>query len=75
MLDLAEAAEHPHNLARELFVKLDEVLQPSPAPRFSRTPGQIQGPPPQPGEHTKEVLADWGFSSEAIAALECAGVI
>ncbi len=38
ILDWDEAPRHPHNLARRTFTSLDGVLQPSPAPRFSRTP-------------------------------------
>jgi alpha-methylacyl-CoA racemase len=34
------------------------VLQPAPAPRFARTPGAIQGPPPAPGQHTADILAE-----------------
>ena len=41
VLTMAEAAEHPHNIAREMFVEIDGVTQPAPAPRFSRTAGEI----------------------------------
>ncbi len=61
VLDLGEAPEHPHNKARNTFVEADGVLQPAPAPRFSRTRSEIQGPPPQPGAHNEEVLKDWGI--------------
>ena len=37
VLTMSEAAEHPHNVARETFVEVDGVAQPAPAPRFSRT--------------------------------------
>lgn len=53
-----EAAGHPHVAARGVYVELDGVLQPAPSPRFGRTPGAIQGPPPSPGEHTDSILAD-----------------
>lgn len=59
VLDMSEAPFHPHNVARGTFVTVDGVWQPAPAPRFSRTPGAIQGPPPQVGEHREEVVADW----------------
>jgi len=45
VLDLDEAPVHPHNLARRTFLDIDGVMQPAPAPRLSRTPGEIQGPP------------------------------
>jgi alpha-methylacyl-CoA racemase len=75
VLSLGEAPAHPHNEARGTFVDIDGVPQPAPSPRFSRTPGEIQSPPPKPGEHTKEALADWGFTEERIAALKAEGVI
>src|SRR5690606_15569587 len=54
VLSLEEAPLHPHNRARGTFVERDGFLQPAPAPRFSRTPGAIQGPPPASGEHNRE---------------------
>lgn len=60
VLDLAEAPDHPHNQARGLFLEVGGVVQPAPAPRFSRTPGAVQGPPAKPGEGGAEALADWG---------------
>lgn len=44
VLDYLEATEHPHMQAREAYQTLDGVIQPSPAPRFSRTPSQIAEP-------------------------------
>jgi alpha-methylacyl-CoA racemase len=69
VLDLAEAPRHPHNVARSTFIEVDGVTQPAPAPRFSATPGVVQGPPPAIGAHTAEVLAEWGVSPvENVAA-------
>jgi alpha-methylacyl-CoA racemase len=42
VLSMSEAVEHPHNVARGTFVAADGVVQPAPAPRFSRTPAAIQ---------------------------------
>jgi alpha-methylacyl-CoA racemase len=67
VLSLKEAPAHPHNAARQTFVDLDGVVQPAPAPRFSATPGKIQGPPPAIGAHTADVLADWGVKQPATA--------
>jgi alpha-methylacyl-CoA racemase len=75
VLDLDEAPKHPHNVARETFVELDGVVQPAPAPRFSATPGAIQGPPPAIGAHDQEALGDWGFSPAAIDALKASGAL
>ncbi len=62
VLSMAEAPEHPHNKARETFVTIEGVVQPAPAPRFSATPGAVQGLPPGQGEHTEDILNDWGIS-------------
>ena len=75
VLDFDQAPRHPHNAARQTFVHHAGVTQPAPAPRFSRTAAEIQGPPPACGEHSENVLEDWGFSGEEIAALRAAGAI
>jgi alpha-methylacyl-CoA racemase len=69
VLSLKEAAEHPYNTERAVFVERDGHRQPAPAPRFSRTPGEIAGPPVRPGADTSAVLAELGFPdvSELIA--------
>ena len=69
VLSPSEAYAHPHNVERETFIEVAGVKQPAPAPRFSRTPGSIDGPPPHPGEHTEEVLSSWGFSENEIQNL------
>ena len=75
VLTMAEAAEHPHIKARNTVVEEFGLPQPAPAPRFSRTPGAIQGPPAWPGQHTDEVLADWGFEATEIARLREVGAL
>ena len=75
VLSLKEAPDHAHNKARGSFVEVDGVVQPAPAPKFSRTPSEIQGPPCSPGEHTEEALKDWGISDEKINNLKKATVI
>lgn len=61
VLSCAEAPRHPHLQARATLVERDGVVQPAPAPRFSRTPSALDRPPPRPGEHTDEVLREWGL--------------
>ena len=73
--DLDAAPKHPHNVARQTFVELGGVVLPAPAPRFSATPGEIQGPPPAIGAHDREALSDWGFSTAAIDELKAAGAL
>ena len=76
VLDLDEAPRHPHNVARETFVEHAGVTQPAPAPRFSRTPPEIRRAAPRTaGEHSQEVLADWGFRDDEIEALREADAI
>ena len=75
VLDLDEAPLHPHNAKRGTFVDYDGVIQPAPAPRFSRTPGEIQRPPADRGQHTTETLLDWGFTPTEVDTLRSAAVI
>ena len=75
VLNMKEAAGHPHNRKRGTFVEIDGVPQPAPAPRFSRTPSAIQRPPASPGEHTEEALRDWGFETADLERLRGHGVI
>ena len=75
VLDMGEAPKHPHNRERQTFVDVEGVVQPAPAPRFSRTPSRIQRPPANPGEHTREALKDWGFSEAELDRLQGEGVI
>jgi alpha-methylacyl-CoA racemase len=75
VLSWSEATEHPHNVARRTYVEYDGVVQPAPAPRFSRTPAVIGRPPAGVGEHTDEVLAEAGLSAADIAALRKAGAV
>ncbi len=75
VLSMDEAPNHPHNKVRGTFVDVDGVIQPGPAPRFSRTKPEVQGPPSEPGQHTNEALVDWGFASEEIMSLRKSGVV
>lgn len=73
VLDLTEAPSHPHMAARGAFVEIDGVTQPSPAPRFDRTPGGVQRGAARAGEHTAEALADWDIGQDRIEALLASG--
>lgn len=69
VLDFIEAQQHPHNVARETYIEVDGLVQPAPAPRFSRTPSEVQFGPRAAGENTDEVLQAWGFSADRIQEL------
>ncbi len=75
VLNLDEAPQHAHNRARGTFIEVDGVTQPAPAPRFSRTPAEVKGPPPAAGCPDDNVLADWGFAADDVLALRSAGVL
>jgi alpha-methylacyl-CoA racemase len=73
VLSLAEAPNHPHNVARKTFIEIDGVVQPAPAPRFSRTEPVVQGAPRN--ANAEAVLSAWGFSKSEVAVLQSTGVI
>jgi alpha-methylacyl-CoA racemase len=75
VLSAREASGHPHNRARGTFVDVGGVVQPAPAPRLSRTPGQIRSTPPQRGEHTEVALRAWGIPSSEIEAARTTAAI
>ncbi len=70
VLTIDEAATHPHMRARKVYTDFDGVRHPSPAPRFDRTPATLRLPTPSAGQHSREVLSEWGLSEADITALE-----
>jgi len=75
VLSMAEAPDHPHNRHRGSFIELEGQTQPGPAPRFSRTRPEVNGPPVRPGQHTDEALRDWGLEPGEIARLRDAKAV
>ncbi|MEZ5502755.1 MAG: CaiB/BaiF CoA-transferase family protein [Halioglobus sp.] len=75
VLSMGEVRHHPHHRARGTFIDDGEVWQPAPAPRFSRTPGEVRSCAAAIGEHTETVLREFGFSDEQIAARLESGAI
>ncbi|XP_028604305.2 alpha-methylacyl-CoA racemase [Podarcis muralis] len=71
------AASHPHNKERGSFLKNDqEEISPRPAPLLSRTPATPSSKrDPFIGEHTEDILLDYGFSKEEISQLHSLQVI
>ncbi len=84
VLDLSEAAAHPHHVARGTFAvglsgpvpeAAQDAAMPSPAPRFSRTPGRVLRGAPVPGAHTREVLMEAGLDAAAVDDLLGRGIV
>ncbi|MDT7837718.1 CaiB/BaiF CoA transferase family protein [Aquabacterium sp. OR-4] len=75
VLTLQQAQQHPHAVARQAFINLAGVVQPAPAPRFSRSQPEAPRPPVAAGAHSSAVLAEAGFSADEIAALRAAGAM
>lgn len=75
VLTMSEASQHPHNQERKTLVRVDGVLQPAPAPRFSRTPTETPTPPVTVGADTDTILATAGFGRAEISRLRKAGIV
>ena len=73
VLSLAEVADHPHNRARGTFLRLNDVLQPAPAPRFSRTPPSVPEPASDPDHDVAGALARWGVNQSELETLRTQG--
>jgi alpha-methylacyl-CoA racemase len=69
VLNMLEAVAHPHNVARGTFVEVDGMVQPAPAPRFSRTPAPLPMAGVEPGVDAQSALAGWGFSAAEVDEL------
>ena len=74
VLSFSEARRHPHNLARRGTISVARLEQPAPAPRFSSTPAEVRGVPPERGALGRAALKDWGFSKDDIERLKKAGL-
>ena len=75
-IDLLSSLDNPdpHNLARGAYVSVNDVEQPAPAPRYSRTPAAVRGAPPERGEGGLQALKDWGFGAKDIEGLKSRGL-
>jgi len=75
VLSMKEAPEHPHMRARGTFVEIDGVVQPAPAPRFSRTKADMPLPPQEVNDaNTEAALAPW-ITPDEMAALRKEGTL
>lgn len=75
VLSMAEAPEHPHNVARGTFVTVDGTMQPGPAPRFSRTELPTPTGAPVAGQDTDEIVTSLGIAASRLAELRKVGAV
>ena len=75
ILDINEAPDHPHNRARDAYLKLDGIVQHAPSPRFSRTPPEVSHGMHAPGTDGESLLINIGYSADEISSLKSAGVL
>lgn len=73
VLRMSEAMQHHQNVHRGSFIEIDGVCQPGPAPRFVRTPSKPPRGSACAGEHTEEVLTEWGFTGQEVTNLLASG--
>ena len=66
VLSMNEAIKHDHNVERNSFFNMDNVIQPSPAPKFSYSKSEVSHPPVKVGTHTKEIMSSLGLDEEVI---------
>ena len=64
VLSMNEAINHEHNVDRKSFFNLDNVTQPSPAPKFSYSKSEVNHPPVKVGTHTKEIITSLGLEGK-----------
>ncbi len=73
--DTAQVVAHPHTQHRGMNVEQDWYRMTGTPIKFSRTPGALRYLPPKFGQHTREILAEYGLTVAAVAALLSAGVV
>ena len=64
VLSMNEAINHEHNVERNSFFDMDNVIQPSPAPKFSYSKSEVSHPPVKVGTHTKEIMISLGLEKK-----------
>ena len=75
VLSLDEVKDHPHNVARNSFLEIDGILQPAPAPRFSRTEAGTPHGSRTPGEDSMQILQNAGYTNNEIEDLFSSGAV
>lgn len=75
VLNFMDAPRHPANVERDVYIEVDGITQPAPAPRFSRTPAAVAHGCHTLGEDTDQVLKAMGFAEQDIVKLRDSGAI
>lgn len=75
VLSMTEAPRHPHNAQRGVFVEVDGVMQPAPAPRFSATPAPAPSTRAPTSTDAMELLQSCGYDSQRIEDLRRRGIV
>jgi len=75
VLNFMDAPKHPANIARETYIEVDGLVQPAPAPRFSRTPSSVDNAGSDAGADTDAVLSAMGFGEQELADLKASGAV
>lgn len=75
ILSAEEALSHPHNVQRNTYQEVDGYMQPSPAPRFARTPSSVAHGRHEAGQDTQIILAKLGYSEQAISQMQVDGAV
>lgn len=75
VLDMAEAAAHPHNQARKTYVEAGGIHQPGIAPKFSDHQIDVCGRRPSEGADTRALMASLGYDEAAIDQLIADGIL
>lgn len=75
ILDMQEATQHPHNVARETYISLNGKIQPAPAPKFSRTQPETPQPVTAIGAATCSLLKNLGYSDSDIQTFKNNNII
>ncbi|MEQ8517057.1 MAG: CoA transferase, partial [Chromatocurvus sp.] len=75
VLRFTEAPAYPANRERDVYIEVDGVVQPAPAPRFGRTPSAVDHGVHGAGEDTHAILAAMGFAAGEIDELQRQGAV